>query len=1084
MASSLPRVIDDDLLQCKLCCRKAVDPKLLPCLHVFCGRCLDRHLAKASVLEPRKTTLTTKPKSDYKDKSASDGNDRKPDQRSGTCPDTSREKKKKPPVEETPASEGEDDSYEIPQRTIDEYGYQIADEDAFKDGLYDNDDVDNESYYNRTAPSGLSVQPYTDMTNQGNKRKKRPKKSSKRGKEAEAATLGDQVRTMRTMSELSGEYVGPGGEGDTPGTGSRCPSDLYDNIEDPLETGFGAPVLPNRSVADRKLGSPSDVRRWKVSGATAPPLLVRRPKGSRNATDSTVAPPVGSETSASDLRKEETVMSAATAREPSSRSAALQDIYTDDGESSPPMADLYGSTNTAQASTAVYKLQMRISNDYASHVQPLTGFEHDDDEGRHTPPAENDESGLRCRKFQCPVCEEPVTTSEDGTFATCSFVGAMQEMSSCYTEGQSRCNNCDFKPATHLCFDCRQNFCNGCREAHNWLKITQTHRVASLCDVRLGKHQTELQDMIASRCSEHAGNVTEFLCISCQRIVCSECMVSAEHDNHWAAPIDNVASREKDYIESLMESVKRNLDKVTLERNNLDSYRLRSDDDRIAVIRDIAAQKETLIRLVETFCASLVEKVEKEYTKERRRIEDGLSRLDRFRLGMQHSCKVVGQLLDHGRPTDIALLSKAAKSRLHALEKASPPVTDGTLGVAFRPTVIAADDIEQMFGVLTIDKPDLTGPTRKLSPADTEAATSVTPRLLWSFPTKTVSDDKGCKPTGVAVVPESDEVVLVDDINKKIKVFRSDGTLVRELCPTGERRLIDPWDVVVLRGETGTGNLLAVTDRGARDVKVFTESGEFMSSFGPHLGNPWGIATNSIGNILVTDITHRKVFVHDAAGNLLSSIPSEKPDRIDASLRCPEYVTVNVNDDVVVSDFELHSVLIFDKFGRFVARYGDRNEAVRRLKVPCGVTVDREGDIYIADYNNRRIVRLTRNGRLVCHYATNDTHLVMPQTLAFNCDGNLVVVDRTHVKVFAVTDDCTDGSDKPRPKPRKKTEDVRRKSNPTKKRNPSSQPQTVVRGLTSLPLIGLNGKTKTAEGPEGSGANEPIVKQFLETEVW
>lgn len=1081
MASSLPRVIDDDLLQCKACCRKAVDPRLLPCLHVFCGRCLDRHLAKvSSVLEQPRNTFKVKPKSDCNNKADFNGKDEKPDQRSGICPpDTSHRERNAPHVEETPATE-EDDSYEIPQRTIDEDGYQIADEDAFKDGIYDNDEVDTESYYNRTEPSVPTVQPYTDMTNQAKKRTKRPKKSKK------IVDSAAEVRTMRTMSELSGAYVQPDGEGDTSRPDSRCPSDLYDNIDDPLETVFESPPLSNRSSTDRKPGSPYDVRRWKVSSATAPPLLVRRPKGSRNAADSTLASTAALKTLATDLRQEETLMSGATAAEPLSRTAALQDIYADDVESFPPIADLYGSINPVQVSTAVYKLQMRTSGDYTSHVQPLTGFEHDD-QGRQTSPVENDEVGVRCKKFQCPVCEEPVTLSENGSVVTCSFVDAMQEMSSFYTEGQTRCSNCDFRPATHLCFDCRHNFCNGCREAHNWLKMTKTHRVASLCDVRLGKHQRELQDMIASRCSEHTGNVAEFLCIACQRIVCSDCLASTEHDNHWAAPIDDVANREKDYIETLMESVKRNLDKVTVERNKLDSYRLRSDEDRMAVMRDIVSQKETLIRLVETFCVSLVDKVEKEYAKERRRIEDGLSCLERFRSGMQHSYKVVGQLLDHGRPTDIAVLSKTVKSRLHLLEKASPPVTDGILSAVFRPTVIAADDIEQIFGVLTIDDPDLAGTTRELLPlADTdEATTSVTPRLLWSFPTKTESDDKGCKPTGVAVVPESDEVVLVDDINKKVKVFRSDGALQKELCPTGERRLIDPWDVVVLRNETGTGNLLAVTDRGARDVKVFTVSGDFLFSFGPHLGNPWGIATNSIGNILVTDITHRKVFVHDASGNLLSSIPSEKPDRLlDVSLRCPEYVTVNINDDVVVSDFELHSVLIFDKFGRFVARYGDRNDAVRKLKVPCGVTVDREGDIYVADYNNRRIVRLTRNGRLRCHYVTNDTHLVMPQTLAFTCDGNLVVVDRTHVKVFAITDDCADGSDQPRPKPRRKSEDVRRKSNPSKKKNSIPKSQKTDRGVSSLPHDGVNGTTKVVEGPEKNGANESSVKQFLETEVW
>jgi len=39
-------------------------------------------------------------------------------------------------------------------------------------------------------------------------------------------------------------------------------------------------------------------------------------------------------------------------------------------------------------------------------------------------------------------------------------------------------------------------------------------------------------------------------------------------------------------------------------------------------------------------------------------------------------------------------------------------------------------------------------------------------------------------------------------------------------------------------------------------------------------------------------------------------------------LQCPEYVAVSpVNGDIVVTDFERHTVVMFDKFGRFLTRY-------------------------------------------------------------------------------------------------------------------------------------------------------------------
>jgi Zinc finger, C3HC4 type (RING finger) len=46
MASSLPSVVDESLLQCPLCCCPAADPTLLPCLHVFCRACLEHYVKK------------------------------------------------------------------------------------------------------------------------------------------------------------------------------------------------------------------------------------------------------------------------------------------------------------------------------------------------------------------------------------------------------------------------------------------------------------------------------------------------------------------------------------------------------------------------------------------------------------------------------------------------------------------------------------------------------------------------------------------------------------------------------------------------------------------------------------------------------------------------------------------------------------------------------------------------------------------------------------------------------------------------------------------------------------------------------
>lgn len=1098
MASSLPVVIDDDLVQCKLCRQDAVQPTILPCLHTFCKTCLRRYISKLE----RSQCPTELP--------------------SQTAGKDNRNKSSKVNIGLESDTNADDlESYEIPVRTVDDYGYQIADEEGFlksDETVYGND----ESYYNKTmavprSPSTFAT--YTDMNSRRSTRSSHQKERASPGDFLQ--TDGSKGRGLKTLSEVSDEYIDPG-RGISASMQDRCPSDIYDNVEDITEEQEGPDLTVKAAIkSSRKSSCSTDVKRWKVSNAVSPPKMVRRPKGSR-ASDGhppqtqTSNDSVFESTTLPVQKKDNRTIGDRRNSSASEESTAAQlmitnpsDIYSETKLESPVSSsiELYGATNV------VYGLEKQVSDcdDKLSSNQPLISEEDQVNSKDGQQQCLENNVKLCCEKFPCPVCKDTINmlemrgleSMEDEEDEKCSFIKAMQEMSVFYVEGQKNsCTNCESKQATFKCFNCQHNLCDGCREAHNWLKITKDHQVVRLCDVRLGKHRKELKKMLVFRCrgAQHSAKeetslaVAEFLCIVCNRIVCCECLKQEEHNGHATAPLEEVADRERYYLESMVESARGKLEKVTTDRNLLESYRQQHIEERLNVVSDIVRQKETLQRLIEEHCQALIEKVEIESGKEKRRIEERLSNLDRSRSKIQHSFKFVGQLLEHGRNADVIGLSPLVRGRLRAMKAMDgPPVMSQQMAVNFRPTLVEVDDIEQMMGLLSFQLKDAkkTGSNEEsLNMKVIEMKGDpdpIPPRLLSSFVTRIASDDKGCKPTGIALT-SFDDIVLVDDINKKIKIFSMGGKLQRELHPTDEGcRLVDPWDVAVLHKSGGN---LAITDRGARDVKIFTESGEFVFSFGRHLSSPWGIATNSVGHILVTDITHRKVFVHDENGTLLSSIPSETTataDNMTCLLRCPEYVTVNANDDVIVSDFEQHSVTIYDKFGRLMTRYGDRNETPRKLKVPCGLAVDGEANIYVADYNNRRIVKLSPNGWFRCCYATNDSHLVMPQTLAVNQDGNLVVVDRTHVKIFAISQDDIkkkeeEEEEKPRPKPRKGKSsggDVTTRSTPA-----ASIKFDLERSTKTPPPLPSSLLSPEVSKDKKDADQQMGTRVYMETEVW
>ena len=256
------------------------------------------------------------------------------------------------------------------------------------------------------------------------------------------------------------------------------------------------------------------------------------------------------------------------------------------------------------------------------------------------------------------------------------------------------------------------------------------------------------------------------------------------------------------------------------------------------------------------------------------------------------------------------------------------------------------------------------------------------------FRSRIDSDERGCKPTGVAMTSDG-RIVVIDDHNRKVKVFSQEGDLEREVCPQGEALPADPWDIAV----TLYGNFV-ITDKG-NSVKILDQDGELVTSFGVHLRNPWGVCVNSRGHVIVTDVDLKSVFVHESTGTLKFEIKSSRHHLV-----FPEYVTTNSNDDVIVSDFYAHAIFVFGALGDFRFRIHSWFPTGSYFNHPCGVTCDTSDRILIADYENARVCEFTAHGQFVRYALTKTDFIRAPQCLVCSQDGALVLVDGTEIKVF------------------------------------------------------------------------------------
>jgi sugar lactone lactonase YvrE len=75
------------------------------------------------------------------------------------------------------------------------------------------------------------------------------------------------------------------------------------------------------------------------------------------------------------------------------------------------------------------------------------------------------------------------------------------------------------------------------------------------------------------------------------------------------------------------------------------------------------------------------------------------------------------------------------------------------------------------------------------------------------------------------------------------------------------------------------------------------------------------------------------------------------------SINNKPYATIDSEGRLYVTDPEGYRILIFDRTGNYLGRFGQFGSEVDRFGLPNGIAIDSQNNLYIADAGNNRIVR-------------------------------------------------------------------------------------------------------------------------------
>ncbi|XP_019613525.1 PREDICTED: tripartite motif-containing protein 3-like [Branchiostoma belcheri] len=538
--------------------------------------------------------------------------------------------------------------------------------------------------------------------------------------------------------------------------------------------------------------------------------------------------------------------------------------------------------------------------------------------------------------------------------------------------------------------------------------LPDSHIIASLCErlqqqATLSEETREQQAQSASRCSFHPSEELKVYCTQCQVRVCDQCLEET-HDGHGTTSIKKAAQERSSTVQALInegrnivESYLNFLRSLREEEKTLNEKKQQRDNSIIQaynqMVQKLTQRKDHLLSESEENHTKNLDRIQSERDRVLTDINELSAACDRAEQKLQQEWV---QFLSQ----QTALTEVVGKYR----GKAAPTPVQ-TQPAVFQPT----DTPVPVLGHVTVQSL----PSAPIPAAPAARGTGhhhgnqrqgeLQPQMV-TFGERGSGTGQFNDPLGVTVSEEG-EIFVSDKENQRIQVFTLQGTFVRQF-PTvvpGEQEMY-PHDVA-MDGEGNlwvvgrTENLWVVGDMDSAEFAVqYNKQGRVLRKFDlQKTGRGRGVAVDTRRNhILITQTTedpsnlHGEVLVFGKKGIFGRTVGLVRTVGQQQGMGWPQYITVDGEGNILVSDRDNHCVYVYNEDGQFLFKFGGWGCGEGQLYKPRGICTDRAGNIIVADKGNRRVEMFDKTGKFLKHITTD---MKEPYAVAMATQGQLVVTD-------------------------------------------------------------------------------------------
>ncbi|KAI8512721.1 hypothetical protein Bbelb_093600 [Branchiostoma belcheri] len=241
--------------------------------------------------------------------------------------------------------------------------------------------------------------------------------------------------------------------------------------------------------------------------------------------------------------------------------------------------------------------------------------------------------------------------------------------------------------------------------------------------------------------------------------------------------------------------------------------------------------------------------------------------------------------------------------------------------------------------------------------------------------------------TPIDLAVREDKLYVADPCNQRVQVFDLAGNFCYSFSTTAM-----PWSLAVQADGT-----IAVISR--LEVMKFSSSGELLHKFSlsEHCTDPYGLAVQRDGRVVVTDTDKHSIFLFEADGTLVKQVGGQSEGQFDE----PCFVCVDKEDNIIVSDKVNSRIQVFDKNLNFQHKFGQLGRQPQGMFGPMGVSADSRGNIVLANIggktdgvgHSQKLQVFRPDGTWVSTISSDGDKLKRPHGVAVTEDGHVFVAD-------------------------------------------------------------------------------------------